>query len=86
MQPRLFFSREQIPVTLVTALSHSVFEYEAEIARLPLLWICLNYVIGCLGKDHFEGKSATMFEAVFVALLLVRFSHSDSGQPRGSFI
>ena len=83
MQPRLFFSREPIPVTLVTALSHSVFEYEAEIARLPLLRICLNYAIGCLGKDHFEGKLATMLVSVFVALLAARFSLGDSGQPRG---
>lgn len=78
----LFLLFLSIPIYI--AMSHSVFEYEAEIARLSLLFICLNYAIGCLGEDHFEGKSATMFVAVFVALLLARLSRNDLDQPRGS--
>jgi hypothetical protein len=78
----LFLLFLSIPIYI--AMSHSAFEYESEIARLSLLCICLNYAIGSLGEDHSEGKSATMFVAVFVALLLARLSRYDSGQPRGS--
>ena len=78
----LFLLFLSIPIYI--AMSHNVFEYEAEIARLSLLFICLNYAIGCLGEDHFEGKSATMFVAVFVALMLARLSNNDIDQPRGS--
>ena len=59
----LFLLFLSIPIYI--AMSHKVFEYEAEIARLSLLFICFNYAIGCLGEDHFEGKSAPMFVAVF---------------------
>jgi len=84
MQARLFFSREQMPVTIVITLSHSIFEYEAEIARLLLPWVCLNDAITCLGKDHFEGKSAIILVTVFVGPLPARLHLGDSGQPRGS--
>ena len=78
----LFLLFLSIPIYI--AMSHRAFEYEAQIARLSLLCICLNYAIGCLGEDHFEGKSATMFVAVFVALMLARLSSNDIDQPRGS--
>ena len=38
------------------------------------MFICGVYLIGCLGEDHFEVKSATLFVSVFLALMLARIS------------
>jgi O-antigen ligase len=67
---------------LYIAMTHRAPDHKSEVARLSLMFICLTYLIGCLTEDHFEGKSATMFVSVFVALLLARLSPGDSGQPR----
>ncbi len=45
-----------------------------QIARLTVMLICLNYLIGNLPEDHFEGKSATMFTSIFLAMWLARIS------------
>lgn len=71
----LFLLFLTIPIHI--AMSHSAFERESEIARLSLLFICLNYAIGCLGEDHFETKPAIMFVSVFLALMLARISNSQ---------
>jgi O-antigen ligase len=68
-----------LSLPLYIALSHRANDPRAQTARLALLFICLNYLIGCLGEDHFEGKSATMFVTVFIALLLARLS---AGKPQ----
>ncbi len=47
---------------------------ESELARLSVILICLTYLIGCLGEDHFEGKSAIMFVSVMLSLWLARLS------------
>ncbi|MCP4768129.1 MAG: O-antigen ligase family protein [Gammaproteobacteria bacterium] len=73
-----------LTLPLYIAMSHHAFDRASEVARLSLMFISLTYLIGCLGEDHFEGKSATMFVAVFVALLLARLSAGDPGQPRES--
>ncbi|MCP4469932.1 MAG: O-antigen ligase family protein [Gammaproteobacteria bacterium] len=73
-----------LSLPLYIALSHRAADWQAETARLALMFICLVYLIGCLGEDHFEGKSATMFVAVFVALLLARLGPGESGQARAS--
>ena len=68
-----------LTLPLYIAMSHRAFDRESEVARLSLMFISLTYLIGCLGEDHFEGKSATMFVAVFAALLLARLS---TGKPQ----
>jgi len=73
-----------LSLPLYIAMSRRSFDRETEIARLSLMFITLTYLIGCLGEDHFEGKSATMMVTVFVALWLARLSPGDSGQPRAS--
>ena len=39
------------------AKSQRAFDRNSEIARLSLIFISLTYPIGCLGEDHFDGKS-----------------------------
>ena len=73
-----------LTLPLYLGMSHRAFDRDSEVARLSLMFISLTYLIGCLTEDHFEGKSATMFVAVFVALLLARLSAGDSDQPRES--
>jgi len=69
---------------LYIAMTQRAFDRESEIARLSLILISLTFLIGCLGEDHFEGKSATMMVAVFVALWLARLSSGKSGQSQAS--
>ena len=71
----LFLLFLSIPIYI--AMSRTTFEYESEIAKLSLLFICLVYMIGCLGEDHFESKPAIMFVSVFVALMLARISNGQ---------
>jgi O-antigen ligase len=78
----LFLLFLSIPIYI--AMSRSTFDYETEIAKLSLLFICLNYTIGCLGEDHFEGKSTTMFVSVFLALLLARISNGRRSSTSSS--
>jgi O-antigen ligase len=68
-----------LSLPLYIASSHRSNDRQAETARLALMFICLNYLIGCLGEDHFETKSAIMFLSVFMALLLARLS---PGKPQ----
>jgi O-antigen ligase len=77
--PGLFLFLLVLSLPLYIALSHRANDLRAQTARLALMFICLNYLIGCLGEDHFEGKSATMFVTVFIALLLARLS---AGKPQ----
>ncbi len=44
------------------------------IARLAVILICLNYLVGNLAEDHFEGKSATMFTSIFLAFFMAKIS------------
>jgi O-antigen ligase len=68
-----------LSLPLYIASFHRSNDRQAETARLALMFICLNYLIGCLGEDHFETKSAIMFLSVFMALLLARLS---PGKPQ----
>ena len=51
-----------------------------EFARLSVILICMNYLLGCIWEDHFEGKSAIMFTTIMLPMLLARISpgHRDS--------
>ncbi len=69
-----------LALPLYLAMSHKAADAETEAARLSLMLICMVYLVGCLGEDHFEGKSATMLVSVFVALLLARLSSSKQVQ------
>jgi len=69
-----------LSLPLYIAMSKRATDDETEAARLSLMLICMTYLIGCLGEDHFEGKSATMMVTVFIALLLARLS-SAHGIP-----
>jgi hypothetical protein len=50
--------------------------------RYQAVRIFVNYLVGCPGEDHFEGKSATMMVSVFVAVLLARLSSAHDGPAR----
>ena len=54
---------------------------QRQVARLAVLLISLNYLIGNLPEDHFEGKSATMFYSIFLALFLARISPYTNREP-----
>ena len=69
-----------LTLPLYIAMSQRTFDRESEVARLSLMFISLTYLIGCLGEDHFEGKSATMMVTIFFALWLARLSPGESGQ------
>jgi (heptosyl)LPS beta-1,4-glucosyltransferase len=73
-----------LTIPLYIAMSQRSFDLKSEVARLSLMFICLNYLIGCLTEDHFAGKSVTMFVSVFVALLLARLSTDNSRQAGAS--
>jgi len=65
-------------IPLYIAMSQKSFNRNTEIARLSLIFICLNYLIGNFLENHFEQKSAIMFVGTFLPLLLARIS---SGNP-----
>jgi O-antigen ligase len=71
-----------LALPLYIAMSKQAADGETEAARLSLMFICMNYLVGCLGEDHFEGKSATMMVTVFVALLLARLSTAQADPAR----
>jgi len=73
-----------LKLPLYIAMLQRAFDIESEVARLSLMFISLTYLIGCLGEDHFEGKSATMTVTVFFALQLAGRSPGDSAQARAS--
>ena len=64
------------------AMSQRSTDPGVEIARLAVIFLCLVYIIGCLGEDHFESRSATLFLSVFLALMLARLSRPRPDQPR----
>ena len=68
-----------IGLPVYIAMSQKAFNRESEVPHLAIIFICMTYIIGCFAEDHFEGKSATMFVAVVLALLLARIS---AGQPK----
>jgi O-antigen ligase len=68
-----------LALPLYIAMSKHSADGETEAARLSLMFICMNYLVGCIGEDHFEGKSATMMVTVFVALLPARLSSAQTG-------
>ena len=49
-----------------------------EFAPLAVILVSGVYLVGNLVEDHFEGKSATMFVSVMLALLLARSSPSTT--------
>jgi O-antigen ligase len=71
-----------LALPLYIAMSKRAADGETEAARLSLMFICMNYLVGCLGEDHFEGKSATMMVTVFVALLLARLSSAQDDRAQ----
>lgn len=62
------------------AMSKKSLDRELGIAPFSVILICLIYIVGCLVEDHFEGKSATMFVSVFLALQLARINAGRSRQ------
>ncbi len=75
----LFLLVMLIPIYM--AMSQKAFEYESKTAQLSVILICLNYLVGSLGEDHFEAKSATMFFGTMLPFLLARIS-IDSSPPK----
>lgn len=71
-----------LALPLYLAMTHKAADRETEAARLSLMLICMIYLVGCLGEDHFEGKSATMMVSVFVALLMARLSAAKQAPAR----
>ncbi len=68
-----------IGLPVYIAMSQKAFDRESEVPHLAIVFVCMTYIIGCFAEDHFEGKSATMFVAVLLALLLARIS---AGKPK----
>jgi O-antigen ligase len=68
----LFLLFMTIPIYI--AMQHKSEDASAEVARLSVIFICLVYLVGCLGEDHFETQPGIMFMSVFLALLLARIS------------
>jgi len=68
----LFLLFMTIPIYI--AMQHKSEDAGAEVARSSLIFICLVYLVGCLGEDHFETQPGIMFMSVFLALLLARIS------------
>ena len=66
------------------AMSQKAIEHETGFVHLSIVLVCMNYVIGNLAEDHFEGKSATMFISVILALLLARISPGRGRQASES--
>lgn len=73
----LFLLFMTLPIYI--AMKHKSADAEDEVARLSLISICLAYLVGCLGEDHFETQPAIMFVSLFLALLLARISNSNRG-------
>ena len=63
-----------IGLPIYIAMSQKAFDHESEVPQLAIVFVCMTYIIGCFAEDHFEGKSATMFVSVILALLLARIS------------
>ena len=80
----LFLSVICLPVYI--AMSHKAFERESEVPHLAIVFVCMTYIVGCFAEDHFEGKSATMFVAVLLALLLARISVGKPKQDSDSHL
>lgn len=68
-----------IGLPVYIAMSQKAFDRESEVPHLAIILVCMTYIIGCFAEDHFEGKSATMFVAVILALLLAWIS---TGKPK----
>ena len=68
---------------LYIAMNHKAKDREERAAQLSLLFIGITYLVVNLPDDHFEGKSATMFLSVMLALLLARIS-SGANQLTGA--
>ncbi len=77
----LFLLVMSIPIYI--AMSTKSQERESRVARMSIILLCLIYLIGCLAEDHFEAKSATMFVAVILPLLLARISHQGLRHQQG---
>jgi O-antigen ligase len=71
----LFLLFMSLPIYL--AMSRKPDDRGAEVARLSVILVCLAYLVGCLGEDHFETQPGIMFMSVFLALLLARISVSN---------
>jgi len=69
-----------LSLPLDIAISKRAVGVQTNAARLSLMFICMSYLIGCRGEDHFEGKSAPIRMTLFVALFLARPS-SAQGDP-----
>ena len=65
-------------VPMYIAMSKKSLDRELGTAQFSVILISLIYIVGCLVEDHFEGKSATMFVSVFLALHLSRISAGES--------
>lgn len=71
-------------IPIYIAISCKSEQSEMRTITLSVILISLTYVIGCFAEDHFEGKSATMFFSVLIALLLARISVEKSRQVPNS--
>ena len=67
-------------VPMYIAMSKKSLDRELGTAQFSVILVCLIYIVGCLVEDHFEGKSATMFVSVLLALQLSRISAGGSRQ------
>jgi O-antigen ligase len=48
--------------------------FQERVAKMSVILICSVYMIGCLGEDHFEMKSAVVFYPVMISFFLSRLS------------
>jgi O-antigen ligase len=75
-----------IGLPVYIAMSQKAFDRESEVPHPAIVFVCMTYIIGCFAEDHFEGKSATMFVAVLLALLLARISADKPKQDSDSHL
>ncbi|NNE62674.1 MAG: O-antigen ligase family protein [Gammaproteobacteria bacterium] len=75
-----------IGLPIYIAMSRKSFERDSEVPYLAIIFVCLTYIVGCFTEDHFEGKSATMFVSVILALLLARISAARPKQVADSHL
>ena len=76
--PGLIFFLLVMLIPVYIAMSQKSSELESRLARLSIILICLNYLVGSLGEDHFEAKSATMFFGIMLPFLLAKVSTGKS--------
>lgn len=78
--PGLIFFLMVIGMPIYIAISYKSSARTNGTTALSIILICLIYIIGSFAEDHFEGKSATMFTSVLLALLLARISPGKPGK------